>query len=211
MKNALIVDDHPLIRMGVKQLVQSEWPEATVREADTIASALQSIADVKPDVITLDLGLPDTSGAEGVKKVLRAAGETPVLILSFNDEAAIATRLFQMGIAGYVQKDRASDELLMAIRRVLDGKRYVTDALADRLLDLLDGKPANVPPHELLSAQEYRVMLLLAEGKGASDIAETMHLSAKTVTTYRARIMEKTGWKSNVELSRYCVQHKLTS
>ncbi|MCE4554947.1 response regulator transcription factor [Pelomonas cellulosilytica] len=207
----LIIDDHPLMRMGVIQLVRQEWPEAIVDEASTLAEALARIAAAKPDLVTLDLSLPDAQGTEGASRLLRVLPGVPLLVLSLNAEAAYAARLMQMGASGYLPKDRAPDELRAALRRLVDGGRYVTAEMADHLLGLLSGKAPQALPHEQLSTQEHRVMLLIAAGQTPAQIAETMHLSVKTVGSYRARILEKTGWANNTELTKYCVQHGLTA
>lgn len=206
----LIVDDHPLMRMGVCQLVLQEWPDAHIDEAPTIAAALERIAAARPDLVTLDLSLPDAQGTEGASRLLRALPGVPLLVLSLNAEAAYASRLLQMGASGYLPKDRAPEELRVALRRLSEGGRYVTAAMADHLLGLLSGKAPQALPHEQLSSQEHRVMLLIAAGQTPAQIADTMHLSVKTVGSYRARILEKAGWANNTELTKYCVQHGLT-
>jgi len=206
----LIVDDHPLMRMGISQLVLQEWPDAQIDEAPTIAEALTRSALARPDLITLDLSLPDAHGTEGASRLLRALPGVPLLVLSLNAEAAYAARLMQMGASGYLPKDRAPEELRVALRRLSEGGRYVTASMADHLLGLLSGKSPDALPHEQLSAQEHRVMLLIAAGQAPAQIAETMHLSVKTVGSYRARILEKAGWANNTELTKYCVQHGLT-
>ncbi|WP_343622973.1 response regulator transcription factor [Roseateles puraquae] len=207
----LIVDDHPLMRVGISHLVRQEWPDAQIDEAPTIAEALACIAAARPDLVTLDLSLPDAQGLEGATRLLRVLQGVPLLVLSLNAEAAYASRLLQMGASGYLPKDRAPDELRTALRRLSEGGRYVTAAMADHLLGLLSGKAPDALPHELLSAQEHRVMLLIAAGQTPAQIAETMHLSVKTVGSYRARILEKAGWANNTELTKYCVQHGLTA
>jgi two-component system, NarL family, invasion response regulator UvrY len=209
-KKFLIVDDHPIVRVGIRQLITQEWPDAAIEEAETITDALRKTREWRPDLIVLDLAMPDTSGTEGVVQMLRVAGETPILILSFSAEDVYAARLLQMGVAGYLPKDRAGPELVTALKRLAEGKRYVTASMADQLVNALGGKGGPTLPHEQLSTQEHRVMLLIAAGKAAAEIAETMHLSVKTVGSYRARILEKTGWKNNIELTKYCVQHGLT-
>jgi two-component system, NarL family, invasion response regulator UvrY len=206
----LIVDDHPLMRMGITQLVLQEWPDAQIDEAPTIADALTRIAAAKPDLVTLDLSLPDSRGTEGASRLLRVLPGVPLLVLSLNAEAAYAARLMQMGVSGYLPKDRAPEELRVALRRLSEGGRYVTASMADHLLGMLSGKAPDALPHEQLSAQEHRVMLLIAAGQTPAQIAETMHLSVKTVGSYRARILEKAGWANNTELTKYCVHHGLT-
>lgn len=207
----LIVDDHPIMRLGVRQLILGRWPDAEIAEAESVANATAKFAASKPDIIILDLSLPDVSGTEGVAKMLRVAKEVPILVLSLNAETVYASRVLQMGAVGYLPKDLAGDELIIAIQRILEGKRYVTASMADRLLDILGGKSMDQLPHEDLSAQEYRVMLLLAAGKSANEVGISMHVSAKTVSTYTARILQKTGWKNKVEMTKYCVQHGLTA
>lgn len=207
----LLVDDHPIMRMGVSALVREEWPDAQVDEAPTIAAAMTCIGAARPDLIILDLSLPDASGLEGATRVLRAAHGVPLLVLSLNAESAYASRLMQMGAAGYLPKDRAGDELRTALRRLHEGGRYVTASMADHLLGLLSGKTPEELPHEQLSPQEHRIMLLIAAGRTPAQIADVMHLSVKTVGSYRARILEKAGWKNNIELTKYCVQHGLTT
>ena len=205
----LAIDDHPLMRIGVRQLIEREWPEAQVSEADTLEEGCRAFAADKPDVVILDLVLPDVSGTEGVARMLRVAKEVPILVLSFNAESAYAARLLKMGVSGYMPKDRAANELVTALQRLKEGRRYVTAAMADHLVDLLGGKNSSTLPHELLSTQEYRVMMLIAAGTTPAQMAEMMNLSVKTIGTYRARIFEKTGFKSNVELAKYCLQNGL--
>jgi two-component system, NarL family, invasion response regulator UvrY len=207
----LIIDDHPIMRFGVAQMLLRAWPDAVLDEAATLEEGIARFNAQRPDVVILDLSLPDATGVEGATRMLRITKGVPILVLSLNSESTYAARLLQMGVAGYLQKDRAGEELFTAIERLLQGRRYVTPAMADRLLGLLEGKSPNRLPHEALATQEHRVMLLIAAGKTPAEIAELMHLSVKTVGTYRARIFEKTGWKNNTELTKYCVQHGLTA
>jgi two-component system invasion response regulator UvrY len=208
--NVLVVDDHPLMRIGVRQLIEREWPTAEVAEAETLADALDSLRQRRPDLVVLDLALPDTTGIEGVRRVLELAPTSPVLVLSQNPESLYAGKLLQLGVRGFLPKDQASHELITAVRRIQAGGRYVTSQTAEALIDLLDGRSPTALPHESLSAQEFRVMQMIAAGSAPAKIAETMQLSVKTVASYRARIFAKMGWKANVELAKYCVQHRLT-
>lgn len=207
----LVVDDHPILRFGVRQLVTHRWPHADVEEAATLADAVASCQVRRPDVVVLDLVLPDTSGTEGVATMLKAADGVPLLVLSVHEELAYAARVLKMGASGYLPKDRASDDLVTAIERLLEGRRFVTASMAEHLMALLEGKMPSKPVHELLSLQEHRVMLLIADGKSPAQIATIMSLSVKTIGTYRARIMEKTGWRNNTDLTKYCVEHALTA
>jgi two-component system invasion response regulator UvrY len=205
----LIADDHPIFRLGVGQLVARAWPGAEVVEAGTLADALAAVGAGPFDAIVLDLVLPDVTGHEGAVRMLEAAGSTPVLVVSFSEESKSAARLLQLGVAGYLQKDRAGEELVVALGRLLEGKRYVTESMADLLVDLLGGKGTTALPHEALSAQEHRVLLLIASGHPPAEISRRLGISARTVGTYRTRIFEKTGWRSTVQMVAYCVTHGL--
>lgn len=205
----LLLEDHPIFRLGVRQLIAQRWPQASIVECATLADALTTVRDEGLSAALVDLNLPDAEGLESVSRLRRAAPTVPLLVLSLNAEENYAARVLQLGAAGYLAKDRAADELVQALERVLAGGRYITASLAERLAGLLTGQTTAAPPHESLSAQEYRVMLQLAAGVRVADIATAMHLSPKTVTTYRARILEKLGVAGNVELARYCIRHGL--
>lgn len=208
--NILIVDDHPIVRLGVRQLLQPRWPEAAVSEAESLAQALQCVRHGKPDVIILDLNLEDASGLESAQRMRRACPEIPILVLSLHGEDAFALRVLQLGAAGYLNKDRAAEEIVHAVEKILSGGRYITASLAERLAEGVLGKSGDKAPHETLSAQEYRVLLLLADGRSVGEIAEAMNLSSKTVSTYRTRILDKLGLAGNVEIAKYCLAHRLT-
>lgn len=206
----LLLEDHPIVRIGVQQLISRRWPDAEVVEASTLAEALQALREGEPAAAVVDLNLPDTDGLESVIRLRRAAPQLRILVLSLNDELAYATRAMQLGAAGYLNKDRAADELTIALERVMAGGRYITDSVADHLASLMIGESRKAP-HEELSPQEYRVLLLLAEGRRLTEIGDTMHLSPKTVTTYRTRVLDKLGVETNSDLVRYCLQHDLLS
>jgi DNA-binding NarL/FixJ family response regulator len=212
--NLLVIDDHPITRVGVRQLVQNRWPDAHIAEVPLAADAALRLGRENFDAIVLDLNLPDVQGLEGLIRLRRVAPQTPMLVLSAHAERAYAARSLQEGAQGYLNKDRAPDELVAALDRIVTGGRYITESLADELAEqLLSGTQRNNGEralHEELSSQEYRVMLQLADGLGISEIAERMHLSPKTVSTYRSRILEKLHMKSNAELVKYCVAHQLT-
>ena len=205
----LIVDDHPVMRFGVRQLIEQHWPDATIGEAACLAEALEQLRASPWELAVLDLSLPDTSGVEGLVQLRRAAPTTRVLMLSMHDEAAYAARALQLGAAGYLTKEHAIKELVVAIERVLNDQRHISADLAVRLVDLLSAEAPARRLHETLSAQEYRVMLLIAAGLSASEIAKTMHLSVKTVGTYRSRIIDKTGLAGTAEIARYCAANGL--
>jgi two-component system, NarL family, invasion response regulator UvrY len=207
----LIVDDHPLMRIGAQHVIMSQWPDALTEEAETLAEALQAFRNRPPDVVLLDLHLPDADGIESATHMLRVAGKVPLLVISQGLETAYAARLLELGVKGFLPKDQAGKELILALQRVLQGGRYVSRSLADHLVDHMGmGAAPSALPHEALSSQEFRVMQLIAAGHTPAHIAEVMHLSVKTVGSYRARIMSKTGWHSNAELVKYCLAHGLT-
>jgi two-component system, NarL family, invasion response regulator UvrY len=205
----LIVDDHPIVRAGVAQLIRQHWPQADLVEAGSLAEAMTRLREAGWQAIVLDLSLPDANGVEGLARLRRALPQTPVLVLSMHAEAAYAARALQTGASGYLTKDRAGQELIAALDRILAGGRYVTASLAESLADLLTGRAIDRPAHESLSAQEHRVLLMLAEGRSVGEAAESMHLSVKTVSTYRGRILDKLQLRSNAELTRYCLTHGL--
>jgi DNA-binding NarL/FixJ family response regulator len=204
----LLLEDHPIVRLGVCQLITQHWPEAEIIEAETLAAGLLEVRRDGILAAVVDLNLPDAEGLESVSQLRRAAPNLRILVLSLNAETAYATRALQMGAAGYLNKDRAADELVIALERVMAGGRYITATLAERLAGLMLGESAKAP-HDELSPQEHRVLLHLAEGKRLTEIGELMHLSPKTVTTYKTRIFEKLGVSSNAELIRYCISHGL--
>lgn len=203
----LLVDDHPLVRAGARQLILDRWPDAQVLETGTLGAALDALDGCTLAVV--DLSLPDASGLEALVKLRRRAPTLPVLVLSMHAEAAYAARGVQLGAAGYLPKDRAGEELVTAVQRLLAGGRYIGADLADRLADLLTGASPTQPAHATLSTQELRVALLLAQGRSVSDISQTMYLSVKTISTYRSRALEKLGLTSNAELMRYCLSQGL--
>ena len=204
----LLLEDHPIFRFGVRQLIAKRWPDADIVEAETLALALKAVRNDPPTLAIIDLNLPDAEGLESVVQIRRAAPQSRLLVLSLNAEAAYATQALQLGVLGYLNKNHAADELLGALECVLAGRRYITASLADHLADLLTGKKADLP-HLDLSVQEYRVLIQLASGRRLTEIGQLMHLSPKTVTTYRTRVMEKLGVNTNADLIRYCIEHQL--
>lgn len=204
----LLVEDHPIFRLGVRYLIEQRWPDTDCVEAGTLVEALTALRSNSLSLAVVDLNLPDADGVEIVPRLLRVAPSLRILILSLNAEAAYAQHLMQMGAAGYLTKDRAADELVTAIERVSAGGRYISASMAEHLFEVAGGQ-RTLHPHEELSVQEYRVMLHLTAGKRINEIAESMALSPKTVSTYRCRVLEKLGLTSNAELAAYCIKHGL--
>ncbi|MFD0750280.1 response regulator [Mucilaginibacter calamicampi] len=206
--NILIADDHSAIRIGVKQICTTEFPAIRFGEAISYAEVFQQLKNGPWDILILDIDLPGRNGLEILKQIKADKIKIPVLIFSFHSEEQIAVRALKLGAAGYLSKDAADLELVKAIRRVIDGKKYVSPALSEKLLDLLD-ETSDKDPHELLSDREYQTLLLIASGKTVSDIANILSLSKPTVSTYRARILEKMRMKNNAELTTYVITQKL--
>lgn len=208
--NILLLEDHPIVRVGIRELIVKKWPDANITEAATLHDAVGLIRSEPFDIAITDLSLPDAKGLESVTQLRRASSTLRILVLSFNEEAAYAQRVLQLGAYGYLPKDRAGDDLIRALERIRDNQRYMTDTQVDRLAGNLSGQSV-LSAHETLTPQEYRVMLLIAEGMKLTEIGDTMHLSPKTVSTYRARVFEKLGFANNNDLIRYCLDKGIAS
>nr|WP_294794311.1 response regulator transcription factor [uncultured Mucilaginibacter sp.] len=206
--NILIADDHSAIRIGVKQICANEFSALRFGEAVNYAEVFQQLKDGPWDILILDIDLPGRNGLDILKQIKADKIKTPVLMFSFHSEEQIAVRALKLGAAGYLSKDAADLELVKAVQRVISGKKYVSPALSEKLLDLLDDT-SDKEPHELLSDREYQTLLLIASGKTVSDIANSLCLSKPTVSTYRARILEKMRMRNNAELTTYAITQKL--
>lgn len=206
--NILIVDDHAVVRSGVKQFLAGADEGARVEEADSGQGAVTLAAEKEWDLVLLDIGLPDLDGMEVLRRIKREKPELPVLIFSMFAEDDYAMAALQAGAAGFLPKDSSPEEILEAIRRTARGGKYLSAHLAEKLLAgaAPNGKKL---PHEFLSEREAEVMRQLSRGASLTQIAERLHLSPKTVTTYRTRILDKLQLDSNAELTRYVVKHKL--
>jgi two-component system, NarL family, invasion response regulator UvrY len=204
----LIADDHPVVRHGLKQILATDSDMMVVGEAKNGNEAMDLARRLEWDVAVLDYSMPGRSGLELLAEIKREFPQRPVLVLSMHPEELHARRVLKAGGAGYMNKESAGEELAAAIRKVMNGGRYVSAALAERLAVEL-APEAQKPPHETLSDREYRVMWLLASGKPINRIAKEMFLSPSTVSTYRVRILRKLGLTSNAELVQYAVKHQL--
>jgi DNA-binding NarL/FixJ family response regulator len=208
MIRVLIADDHAVVREGLKQII-SEAPELTVAgEAADGAEALDKSRSLDYDVLVLDISMPGLTGLDIVKEVRAARPELPVLILSMHPEEQFAVRLLKAGAAGYLSKESAPDELVNAIRKVVNGGKYVSPELAEKLAFDLEAGSSKLP-HETLSDREFQVLRMLAGGKTVKEIAEQLSLSVKTVSTYRTRLLGKMNLKTNAELIHYAIRHHL--
>ncbi len=208
MHRILIVDDHAVVRSGLRQFLETAGEFDVAGEAARGTAALELVASGSWDVVLLDITLPDLNGLEVLKRIKEMRPQLPVLIFSMHAEDAFAMSALNSRASGYLNKDSPPSQILTAIRTVAEGNRYVSPALADRLL--AGSLPSGVHlPHEALSKREMAVLLLLSQGLSLTKIGEQLHLSVKTISTYRARILEKLDVRSNAEITRYVIQHKL--
>ena len=208
MIRILTVDDHAVVRNGVKMLFEGRPEKATFGEASDAREAVRLVREQDWDVVVLDITLGDRSGIEVMKELKLIRPKLPVLILSMHSEAQFARRAFKAGAAGYITKDSLPDELAKAVIKVAEGGKYVSPTLAELLVTGIDSD-AGREPHEALSDREFEIMCLIASGKTVSEIAELLSRSVKTISTYRARILEKMGMRTNAEITHYVIQNKL--
>jgi DNA-binding NarL/FixJ family response regulator len=209
MKKILIVDNHEVLRDGVKRIFDNQ-PGTVFGEAGTVQEAFRLVREQDWDVVVLDISLGDRSGLEVLKELKQIRPHLPVLILSLHSEEQFACRAFKAGAAGYITKDSPRAELVKAINKVMGGGRYISAAVAEKLifeLEIGSGRPV----HQVLSDREFEVLRLIASGKTVSEIAGILSLSESTISTYRERIMEKMRMKTNAELTHYAIQNKLVN
>jgi DNA-binding NarL/FixJ family response regulator len=204
----LIVDDHAVIYQGLKRILDDEFEGATFGEARHSQEALDLVSRERWDLVILDVDLPGRGGLDVLKQMRAEHPKLPVLMFSMHSEEQFAVRALKAGASGYVAKDSASERLVEAIRKAIRGGRYVSAALAEKLAADLSRDVSPVS-HEILSDREFEVMRMIAEGKTTTAIADLLSLSVKTVSTYRARILEKLQLETTSELIRYVIDHGL--
>lgn len=205
----MLVDDHPIVRRGVREILAEAFPSAEIEEVGSSAGAL-ALARTHPwDVIVLDLTLPDGTGLEALKKLREIQPRMPVLILSMHAADLFARRAIAAGASGYLTKDTADSELVAAVTRLIRGGKYFDADVLERVALGLHPDQSD-RPHERLSDREYQVLRMIGNGKTVSQIATELILSVKTVSTYRARVLEKMEMRTNAELTRYALRHGLT-
>ena len=204
----LLVDDHAIVRQGVRQLLINHGVAREVVEADSGAQAFASLDGDTFDVVLLDISLPDMNGVEVLKRVKRRAPGTPVMMFSMYREDQYAVRSLKAGAAGYLSKTVTASQMIEAIRQVAAGRKYVSPALAEALADYVSFDSDQLP-HEKLSDREYQTLCMLASGKRLTDIAHALSLSVKTVSVYRARLLEKMKLSNNAELTFYVMSNRL--
>ncbi len=209
MIRILIADDHAVVRAGIRQFIAGHEDLSVVGEASNGAEVLDYIRQGEMDVVVLDISMPGRSGVDILRSLKRVRPELPVLILSGFAENLYAVNLLRAGAAGYVSKDAAATQLVAAIRMVSKGRKYVSPAVAQLLADGLSIKDQDQPVHSKLSQREFQIFCKLAKGQGVSKIAEELFLSVKTGSTYRGRILDKTGMKTNADLTYYAIKNEL--
>lgn len=208
MIKVLIADDHPIVRQGLRQILSGVFD---MRVAGEAVDGHETLAQVRAggwDVLVLDITMPGRSGFDILKELKHQQPDLPVLVLSIHAEEQFAVRVLKAGASGYLTKENAPTELIKAIRKVVSGGKYISRGLAESLAFGLDAD-SDRPPHEALSDREFQVMQLMAGGKTLAEIADELSLSAKTVSTYRTRLLEKMNLKTNAEIIRYAIEHGL--
>jgi DNA-binding NarL/FixJ family response regulator len=208
MIRILIADDHAIVRAGLKQFVAHEQDMVVTGEAVDGIETLAFVRTGECDVVLLDLSMPGKNGIDTLRQLKRTCPELPVLILSAYSEQQYAVSLLRAGASGYINKESASDQLVAAIRAVVNGGKYVSPSVAQVLVSDLSGD-SDKPPHATWSKREFQIFYKLAGGTTVSKIAEELFLSVKTVSTYRARILEKMQMTSNADLTHYAVRNNL--
>jgi len=204
----LIVDDHPVVRQGLAQLINQEQDLEVRGYAEDAHAAMQAIKDVRPDMVIVDISLKDTSGMDLIKDMKIQFPNLPILTLSMHDESLYAERALRAGARGYIMKHEATERVITAIRRVLAGEIYVSDSMAAKMVSKLatGAAPRSASPVESLSDRELEVFRLIGEGHKTREVADKLHLSVKTIETYRAHIKEKLAFRDGNELFRFAVE-----
>jgi two-component system invasion response regulator UvrY len=204
----LIVDDHSLVRNSLRQILASTYPGAGIFEASDAKAALACVTTNKLDVVLLDISLPGQSGLDVLKQIKELQPDAKILILTMHPEEQYAVRVLKAGASGYLTKDSASEEVAIAVKKILAGGTYVSPALAENLASNLHA-PSQRSPHDRLSDREYQILRMIGIGKSVKEIAYELSLSIKTISTYRARVLTKLKFKGNADVIRYAMREKL--
>ena len=204
----LIADDHAVVRRGLREILADSLPDAGFSEAGNGDEVMGQLSKSAIALLVLDINMPGRSGMDILRDVKRTYPRLPVIILSVHPEEQYAVRCLRAGAAAYINKESASEELATATKKILSGGRYISARLAEKLISTLD-EPGDKPLHESLSDREHEVMKMIAAGVHLTEIGERLHVSVKTISSYRARIMEKMLMTTNAELTRYAMTHGL--
>ncbi|BCM24742.1 MAG: response regulator [Methylophilaceae bacterium] len=210
MKKILLVDDHSIVRQGLRNLIELESDLEVTAEAASGVEAIKLIRSQKFDVVVMDISMPDKNGVDTLHELKHVAPDLPVLILSGYAEEQYALNLIRSGCKGYLSKDAEGDEIITAIRAIANGKRYISSILAELMTNEIT-QPKDKMLHETLSEREFQVFFKLASGQTATEIAQELFISVKTVSTYRTRILEKMSLKNNADLTYYAIKNALIS
>jgi DNA-binding NarL/FixJ family response regulator len=208
MTRIVIVDDHTVVRRGISQILSDNDDMQVVGEAANAGEMMQVLRTCPCDVLVLDISMPGKNGLDALKSVRKEWPRLQVLMLSMYPEDQFAMRAFRAGAAGYLTKHSPPEKVVEAVRRVASGKKYITPEVAESMAEVLDVNP-DLSPHELLSDREFQTMQLIAGGKTLTEIAEILCISPKTVSVYRARLLEKMKLKNNSELTHYALKEGL--
>lgn len=208
MIKIFLVDDHPIVRSGIIQILSDDPQMSVIAEAQNARQALETLNEITPDIVILDITLPDESGLRVLEKIRVKYPKLPVLMLSMHPEEQYAMMSLKLGASGYLTKKTLPDELILAIKKIVTRGKYITETLSEKLADAVNVNIEN-PPHESLAFREFQVMLMMASGAAPKEIAENLGLNVKTVNTYRANIMLKMNLLSNADIVRYAVKHNL--
>lgn len=208
MKRILVVDDHALIRKGLRQLLEDQPDFEVSGEAENGLQAISALREQHYDLVLLDIALPDKHGIDVLKQIRIEHPDIKVIVLSMYPEDQYGLRALKLGAMGYINKQSASDNLLEAVQQVLEGKKYISGTVAEQLLNNLIGESQELL-HQSLSNREYQTLCLMASGKSLTEISEIMILSPKTISVYRARMLEKMSFKNNAEAVHYAISNKL--
>ncbi len=212
MIRILIVDDHEILRAGLKHILADSPDIQIAGEAENGVEALEKVRAGKWDAVVLDMSMPGKSGIELIKQIKGEKPKLPILVLSMHKEDIYAMRTLKAGASGYLCKDNAAPQLAQAIRKVAGGGLFISPAVAELVAaGMLRHGGDDVPPHTRLSDREYQIFQALVEGKGLTELSQELHLSVKTVSSYKTRILDKMGMSSTAELVRYAVRHDLVS
>jgi len=209
MIKILIADDYVLIREGLKKVIKREPDMEVVAEASNGAEVMRLLQKTEVDMVVLDISMPVRDGIDVLKDITKYYPTIPVLILTMHSEKKYAVRALVSGAAGYLTKESAARELIVAIRKIYEGGKYVSPALAEYLVEAMRNRSDQEQLHDLLSDKEFQIMCLLAAGKSVKNISEELHITASTVHTYKNRIYKKMGYTSVPELTRYCLSNNL--
>jgi DNA-binding NarL/FixJ family response regulator len=208
MIKILIADDHAIVREGLKQILSESPDLIVIAEASSGQEVLEKISKSDLDLVVLDIAMPGRGGLDILKEIKTQRPRLPVLMLSMYPEEQYAIRVLKSGASGYLTKESAPSELVMAIRQISQGKKYISPSLAEKLAIDLEINPDKMP-HEILSDREYQVMCMIASGKTLKEIADGLSLSIKTISTYRSRILEKMNMRTNAEVTHYAIKNNL--